>query len=50
MSVESQERAAYERIATKSDLAALESRMTWRLIAVGVFAIAAITVIDRLWG
>ena len=60
MSVESQERTygdrlgflegAYGHLATKADLAALESRMTWRLIAVGVFVIAAITVIDRLWG
>ena len=61
MSVENHERAAYgdrlgypdgayERLATKADLAALESRMTWRLIGVGVFVIAAITVIDRLWG
>ncbi len=50
MSAESQERTACERLATKADLAALESRMTWRLIAVGVFVIAAITIIDRLWG
>lgn len=50
MSVENREIAACERLATKADLASLESRMTWRLIAVGVFVIAAITVIDRLWG
>ena len=61
MSAENHERAAYgdrlgylvgtyRRLATKADLAALESRMTWRLIGVGVFVIAAITVIDRLWG
>ena len=61
MSVENKERGtygdrlgylegAYGHLATKADLAALESRMTWRLIGVGVFVIAAITVIDRLWG
>ena len=61
MTAETQERAThgerisylegtYGHLATKADLAALESRMTWRLIAVGVFVIAAITAIDRLWG
>jgi len=36
--------------ALNAKLAKQEARFTWRLIGVGAFVIAAITLIDRLWG
>ena len=36
--------------AFNAKLAKQEARFTWRLIGVGAFVIAAITLIDRLWG
>ena len=38
---------AYEHLATKADLAQLESRMTWRLIGASGAIIAAVALIQR---
>ena len=40
-------KGAYEHLATKADLAQMETRMTWRLIGASGAIIAAVALIQR---
>ena len=40
-------KGAYEHLATKADLAEMETRMTWRLIGASGAIIAAVALIQR---